>query len=109
VWIRFLREEIRERGRAKISRFILFDGVTIALSDVQENSATLVYAAGMGMAIGRQGSIFPLSGTGEERGIKTRTALLLREIIPRRFWAVQNIPSLLQKRVSIDTLGSPVG
>ena len=75
-------EETCEHFRAKISRLIQFDGVTIAVPDCQENAATLVYATGMGMATRRQGGLFPLSGTGEESVIKTRSALLLQRDHP---------------------------
>ena len=75
-------EEACERFRAKISRLIQFDGVTIALPERREKAATLVYATGMGIAARRQGGIFPLSGTGEERVIKTRSALLFQRDHP---------------------------
>ena len=75
-------EEACERFRAKVSKLIQFDGMTIAAPDFQENAATLVYATGMGMATRRQGDIFPLSGTGEEKIIKTRSSLLLQRDHP---------------------------
>ena len=75
-------EETCEHFREKISRLIQFDGVTIGVPDDQENAATLVYAAGMGLVTRRQGGVFPLSGTGEERVIKTRSALLLQRDHP---------------------------
>ena len=75
-------EETCEHFRAKIIRLIQFDGVTIAVPDYREKAATLVYVTGMGMATRRQGGIFPLRGTGEERVIKTRSALLFQRDHP---------------------------
>ena len=82
-------EEMCERFRAKVSKLVKFDGITIAVPDLQGNTATLVYAAGMGLATRRVGDKFSLSKTGEEEVIKIRSSLLLQKDHPeevlRRF------------------------
>lgn len=82
-------EKICERFSSKASKLIHFDRMTIAVPNFHDNTATLVYAAGIEIATRRAGEVFPLSNAGEEEVIKTRSALLLQRNYPedvlRRF------------------------
>ena len=69
-------EEVYDRFVEEVRKLISFDRISINVIDYEEESFTIPYVAGPEVADRMSGQTVPLSGTGTEEAVRTRSSLL---------------------------------
>ncbi|NWF93758.1 MAG: PAS domain S-box protein [Syntrophaceae bacterium] len=71
-------EEVYERFAEEVRKLIPFDRIVINLANLENNTLTSAYLAGVDVPGRRAGDTMPLTGTASEEVIRKRSSLLMR-------------------------------
>ena len=86
-------EEVYERFAAEVRKLIHFDRILVATHNLQDQTFTIAYVAGVEVKGNRQGEAVPLSGTLAEEATHTKSSILIRIENEREF--ADRYPALL--------------